>query len=48
MVSDVLGKGPEVLPRSDIAGMVAHKPEPPHHTVAGVNAGCVSAGKSGE
>ena len=29
MVSDVLGKGPEVPPRSDIAGMVAQKPEPP-------------------
>ena len=29
MVSDVLGKGPEVQPGSDIAGIGAQKLEPP-------------------
>ena len=43
VVSDVLEKGLEVPPGSDIAGMGAQKPEPPLVQAAWANVGGVSA-----
>ena len=47
VVSEAPEKGPEVPPWSDITGTGAQKLEAPR-MAAGANAGCVSAGRSGE